>query len=202
MKRVSQELGGKSANIVLDDEKFAKGVERGAAHCFFNCGQSCNAPTRMLVPIARMEEAMKIAAKVAADTTPTPVVNRIQFDKIQSLIETGTKEATLAAGGVGRPAGKDVGFFIKPTVFGNVKNSDTIAREEIFGPVLSILGYKTIDEAVEIANDSPYGLAGYVQGVDMKTVRDIARRLRVGNVACNGAPSEMRASFGGYVRKF
>jgi aldehyde dehydrogenase (NAD+) len=198
VKRVSQELGGKSANIVLDDGKFAEGVKRGAAHCFQNCGQSCNAPTRMLVPFTRMEEAMDIASQVATKTTPLPVVNRSQFEKIQRLLEIGATEATLASGGSGLPNGVEKGYFIKPTVFGNVKNDTTIAREEIFGPVLCIIGYNSVQEAISIANDSPYGLAGYVQGEDQAKVKEIARKLRVGNVACNGAASELRAPFGGF----
>lgn len=157
VKRVAQELGGKSANIILDDDNFAKGVKKGTVHCFGNCGQSCNAPTRMLVPRNRMEEAAKVASEVAASTVNGPVVNKIQFEKIQGLIQKGTEEATLVCGGTGRPEGKDKGFFIKPTVFSNVTNEMTIAQEEIFGPVLCILPYDSVDEAIAIGNDSPYG---------------------------------------------
>ncbi len=209
VKRVSQELGGKSANIILEDADFEKAVKGGTAHCFMNSGQSCNAPTRMLVPHARMDEAQSIAKAVAdktkpgdpraAGTTIGPVVNRTQWDKIQALIKKGIDEgATLAAGGPGRPADLNKGFYVRPTVFSNVANDMTIARDEIFGPVLSIIGYTDEDDAVRIANDTPYGLAGYVSSGDGERARRVARRIRAGSVTMNGASIEMAAPFGGY----
>jgi aldehyde dehydrogenase (NAD+) len=209
VKRVSQELGGKSANIILEDADFQKAVASGTAHCFQNSGQSCNAPTRMLVPHARMDEASAIAKAVAdktkpgdpraAGTTIGPIVNRVQWDKIQALIENGIDDgATLAAGGPGRPAGLNKGYFVRPTVFANVTNDMTIAREEIFGPVLSIIGYKDEDDAVRIANDTPYGLAGYVSSGDVERARRVARRIRAGTMTMNGASLDMAAPFGGY----
>ncbi|EUA29277.1 aldehyde dehydrogenase family protein [Mycobacterium intracellulare] len=174
VKRVTQELGGKSPNIVLDDGGFADGVRAGVANMMPNSGQSCNAPSRMLVPNSRMAEAITIAREVAeqvkvgsADdaTAIGPVASRTQFEKVQRLIQQGIDEgATVVAGGPGRPAGLDTGYYVKPTVFAHVTNDMTIAREEIFGPVLCILGYDDIDQAVEIANDTEYGLAGYVSG--------------------------------------
>ncbi len=209
VKRVTQELGGKSANIILEDAGFQKAVSGGAAHCFMNSGQSCNAPTRMLVPRERMEEAASIAKAVAdrtrpgdpraAETTIGPVVNRTQWEKIQALIKKGIDEgATLAAGGPGRPAGLNKGFYVRPTVFSNVTNGMSIAREEIFGPVLSIIGYKDEDDAVKIANDTPYGLAGYVSSGDPARARRVSRRIRAGNVNLNGSFNERAAPFGGY----
>jgi aldehyde dehydrogenase (NAD+) len=209
IKRVCQELGGKSANIILDDAAdFAKAVAGGVMGCFGNCGQSCNAPTRMLVPQARMVEAMEIAKATAAKAVPGdtqdentrigPVVSQAQFDKIQTLIQAGIDEgATLVAGGVGKPDGLDTGYYVKPTVFANVTNNMTIAREEIFGPVLSILGYKDEDDAVAIANDTDYGLSGYVSG-EPEHARAVARRLRTGMVHINGAGPDFAAPFGGY----
>ena len=209
VKRVSQELGGKSANIILEGADFQKAVTGGTAHCFQNTGQSCNAPTRMLVPHGRMDEATSIAKAVAdktkpgdpraADTTIGPVVNRTQWDKIQALIKKGIDEgATLAAGGPGRPADLNKGYYVRPTVFANVTNEMTIAREEIFGPVLSIIGYRDENDAVRIANDTPYGLAGYVSSGDVEKARRVARRVRAGTVNMNGASLEMAAPFGGY----
>ena len=209
VKRVTQELGGKSPNIILEDADLTKAVAGGAAHCFNNSGQSCNAPTRMLVPSAKMKEAAAIAKSVAdkakpgdpraADTTMGPVVNRTQWEKIQGLIKKGMDEgATLAAGGVGLPEGLNKGFYVRPTVFSDVTNDMTIAREEIFGPVLSIIGYKDEDEAVRIANDTPYGLAGYVSGGNVENARRVARRIRAGNVNLNGAQNERAGPFGGY----
>ena len=173
-----------------------------------NSGQSCNAPTRMLVPAKKMEEAIVIA-KEAADSTTVgdpngnsqlgPVVNRAQWEKIQRLIKAGIEEgATLVTGGPGRPDGLDKGFYVKPTVFANVTNDMTIAKEEIFGPVVSILGYDSVDEAVDVGNDTEYGLAAYVSGTDMAKVRDVASRLRAGQVAINGGGGDMTAPFGGY----
>jgi aldehyde dehydrogenase (NAD+) len=209
VKRVCQELGGKSANIILEDADFQKAVSGGAAHCFQNSGQSCNAPTRMLVPYSRLDEAASIATSVAAktnagnpraaETTIGPVVNRTQWEKIQGLIKKGIDEgATLAAGGPGRPAGLNKGFYVRPTVFANVTNDMTIAREEIFGPVLSIIGYEDEDDVVRIANDTPYGLAGYISSGDVERARRIARRIRAGTVNLNGASLDMAAPFGGY----
>ena len=209
VKRVTQELGGKSANIILEDADFLKAVSGGTVHCFQNSGQSCNAPTRMLVPHGRMDEATSIAKAVvyktkagdprAAGTTIGPVVNRTQWEKIQALIKKGIDEgATLAAGGPGRPADLNKGFYVRPTVFSNVTNDMTIAREEVFGPVLSIIGYKDENDAVRIANDTPYGLAGYVSSGDVERARRVARCLRAGTVNVNGASLEMAAPFGGY----
>lgn len=209
VKRVAQELGGKSANILFDDETFEKAVASGAGDMFENTGQSCDAPSRMLVPRHKMDEAAAIAAKVAAETkvgNPRdegvevgPVVSDVQWEKIQGLIQAGIDEgATLAAGGTGRPEGLDKGYFVKPTVFANVTNDMTIAREEIFGPVLSIIPYDDEDDAIRIANDTPYGLSGYVSCADLDTARRIASRMRTGMVHINGAWLESAAPFGGY----
>ncbi|MFN8228423.1 MAG: aldehyde dehydrogenase family protein [Mycobacterium sp.] len=209
VKRVTQELGGKSPNIVLDDEDFAKSVVAGTSVMMVNSGQSCNAPSRMLVPNSRMDEAIAIAREVAGAVTvgdPAdekaigPVASRAQFDKIQGLLQKGVDEgATLVAGGPGRPEGLDTGYYIKPTVFANVRNDMTIAREEIFGPVLCILGYDDLDQAVEIGNDTEYGLAGYVSGADLDAARAVARRIRAGSVAINHG-FDMNAPFGGYKK--
>ena len=209
IKRVTQELGGKSANIILNDvPDFARAVSGGVAGCFGNSGQSCNAPTRMLVPQSRMEEAIN-AAKAAAtksvvgdpsaeSTRMGPVVSEIQFNKIQTLIQKGIDEgADLIAGGPARPEGLEEGYFVRPTIFANVSNDMTIAREEIFGPVLSIIGYKDDDDAVSIANDTDYGLSGYVSG-EPEHAQAIARKLRTGNVHINGAGPDFSAPFGGY----
>jgi aldehyde dehydrogenase (NAD+) len=208
VKRVAQELGGKSPNIVLDDDAFAKGVGRGVASMMTNSGQSCNAPTRMLVPKTRMDEAITVARETASQVTvgdPNgnaqlgPVVNRTQWDKIQGLIQKGIDEgATLVIGGTGRPEGLDKGYYVKPTVFANVTNDMTIAREEIFGPVLSILGYDSLDQAIEIGNDTEYGLAAYVQAADIDKARKVASKLRAGQVSINGGGGDMTAPFGGY----
>jgi aldehyde dehydrogenase (NAD+) len=209
VKRVAQELGGKSANIILDDADFEKAVARGASACFDNAGQSCNAPTRMLVPHDRLEEAGAIAAKRAEATLPGdpedeatrmgPVVSEAQWKKVQDLIQKGIDEgATLVAGGIGRPRGLTRGWFVKPTVFTHVRNDMTIAREEIFGPVLSIIPYDDDDDAIRIANDTPYGLAGDVTSSDLERARKVAARLRTGMVHINGAPLDALAPFGGY----
>ena len=207
VKRVAQELGGKSANIVLDDGIFAKSVARGFGAMMGNTGQSCNAPSRMLVPHARMDEAIAVSREAAAQVTvgdPNgnssmgPVVSRTQFDRIQKLIQAGIDEgAELVTGGTGKPEGLDVGHYVKPTVFARVTPDMTIAREEIFGPVLSILGYDDVDQAVEIANDTEYGLAGYVAGEDRDACQSVARRLRAGQVSINGA-FDPGAPFGGF----
>ena len=209
IKRVTQELGGKSANIILNDvPDFARAVSGGVAGCFGNSGQSCNAPTRMLVPQSRMEEAINAAKAAAAksvvgdpsaeSTRMGPVVSEIQFNKIQTLIQKGIDEgADLIAGGPSRPEGLEEGYFVRPTIFANVSNDMTIAREEIFGPVLSIIGYKDDDDAVSIANDTDYGLSGYVSG-EPEHAQAIARKLRTGNVHINGAGPDFSAPFGGY----
>jgi len=209
VKRVAQELGGKSANILLDDADFDKAVRQGALECFDNTGQSCNAPTRMLVPRDRMDEVAAIAAEVAnsirvgdplADGVEVgPLVSELQWNKVQTLIRKGIDEgATVAAGGAGRPDGIDTGYFARPTVFSNVSNDMTVAREEIFGPVLSIIPYDSEDEAVAIANDTPYGLSGYVSSGNLERARRVAARLRTGMVHINGADLDSMAPFGGY----
>jgi len=207
VKRVHQELGGKSPNIVLEDADFRAAVTAGVKAVMMNSGQSCNAPTRMLVPGSRMAEVKEIA-KAAAEAhnvgDPTgnaamgPVVSETQFDKIQGLIRKGIEEgATLVAGGPGRPEGLDKGYYVKPTVFADVTNDMTIAKEEIFGPVLAILGYGSEAEAIETANDTEYGLAAYVQG-EPEHARRVARSLRAGQVNINGAGVDFMAPFGGY----
>jgi aldehyde dehydrogenase (NAD+) len=208
VKRVSQELGGKSPNIILEEADLKSAVADGVRAVMMNSGQSCNAPTRMLVPQKRMDEVIGIA-KAAAEATTVgdpnsnaqmgPVVSLAQWSKIQRLIQTGIDEgATLVTGGIGKPEGLEKGYYVKPTVFANVSNSMIIAREEIFGPVLSILGYGTVEEAVEIANDTQYGLAAYVSGKDLGKLREIAFHLRAGQVNLNNAPMDLMAPFGGY----
>ncbi|MBX7433837.1 aldehyde dehydrogenase family protein [Mycobacterium sp. Y57] len=209
VKRVSQELGGKSPNIVLDDEDFAKSVTAGVITMMTNSGQSCNAPSRMLVPNSRMDEAIGVARQVGENVVVGdpdnkraigPVASQVQFDKIQRLIQTGIDEgATVVVGGPGRPDGLDAGYYVKPTVFANVTNDMTIAREEIFGPVLCILGYDDLDQALEIANDTEYGLAGYVSGADLDLARSVARRIRAGSIGINHG-FDLNAPFGGYKR--
>ena len=211
VKRVSQELGGKSANIILDDADFNKSVAGGVTGCFMNSGQSCNAPTRMLVPADRQDEAVAIA-KATAEATVVgdpkevaaggigPVVSEVQFNKIQGLIEKGIEEgATLVAGGPGKPEGFNAGYYVKPTIFSDVSNDMTIAREEIFGPVLSILPYKDEEDAILIANDTEYGLSGYVSGSQEKAQK-FAEKFRSGNVHVNGAGPDFNAPFGGYKK--
>ncbi len=209
VKRVAQELGGKSANIILDDANLEQAVSNGTASMFENTGQSCDAPSRMLVPKKRMKEAAAIAAKVAAATAVGnprekgtrvgPVVSELQWNKIQGLIQKGIDEgATLVAGGTGRPEGLAKGYYVKPTVFANVSNDMTIAREEIFGPVLAIIPYEDEDEAIRIANDTPYGLSGYVSSGSLERARRVASRMRTGMVHINGADLPALAPFGGY----
>ena len=209
VKRVAQELGGKSANIILPDAELQRAVSEGVVSCFGNSGQSCDAPTRMLVPrdrhdealgIARVAaEALKVGDPRAAGTDLGPVVSEQQYAKIQRLIEAGIKEgATLVTGGPGRPEGLNRGYYVRPTVFGDVTNDMTIAREEIFGPVLSILPYDGEDEAVAIANDTVYGLAAYVQSGNLEHAREVAARLRAGSVYINYPDWDTRAPFGGY----
>jgi aldehyde dehydrogenase (NAD+) len=209
VKRVAQELGGKSANILLDDADFEAAVSSGAADCFDNTGQSCDAPTRMLVPKDRLAEATAIAARVADSTVVGnprdegvvvgPLVSEVQWNKVQGLIQKGIDEgATLAAGGTGRPDGIPKGYFVRPTVFSGVRNDMTVAREEIFGPVLSIIPYEDEDDAVRIANDTTYGLSGYVSSSNLARARRVASRLRTGMVHINGASLDSMAPFGGY----
>jgi aldehyde dehydrogenase (NAD+) len=208
VKRVTQELGGKSPNIILDDADFAAAVSRDMAGMCMNTGQSCNAPTRMLVPEARMDEAAAIAKATAeaivvgdpsdAGTQVGPLVSQMQFDKVQALIQKGIDEgAKLETGGVGRPEGMNRGYFVKPTVFSHVTNDMTIAQEEIFGPVLSLIGYKDEEDAVRIANDTVYGLSAYISG-SAERAKVVASKLRAGNVHLNGAGVNPGAPFGGY----
>ena len=208
VKRVAQELGGKSPNIILEDADMKTAVGGGVKHVMTNSGQSCNAPTRMLVPSKRMDEVIAIAKATAESITVGdpkgnaqmgPVVSEVQWNKIQGLIKKGIEEgATLVTGGPDRPDGIEKGYFVKPTVFANVTNDMTIAKEEIFGPVVSILGYETVDEAVKTGNDTEYGLAAYVSGTDMAKVREVASQLRAGQVSINGGGGDMMAPFGGY----
>ena len=209
VKRVAQELGGKSANIILDDADLGKSVSKGTANCFENTGQSCNAPTRMLVPREKINEAAEIA-KARAESTVVgdpkaegtqvgPLVSEQQWHKVQALIQAGLDEgATLVTGGTGRPDGLAKGYYVKPTVFSDVHNDMTIAREEIFGPVLSIIPYDDDDEAIRIANETPYGLSGYVSSSDIERARKVASKLRTGMVHINGAPLDSMAPFGGF----
>jgi aldehyde dehydrogenase (NAD+) len=209
VKRVAQELGGKGPNIILDDEAFAANVALGVASMMGNSGQTCSAPSRMLVPSARMEEAIRIAQDAASKVTVGdpkgtftigPVASRVQFEKIQALIQKGIDEgAKLIAGGTGRPEGLKKGYYVKPTVFANVTNDMTIAREEVFGPVLTILGYKSLEQAIEVANDTEYGLASYVNGADIDKARSVGRQLRSGWVVINGG-FDFNAPFGGYKK--
>src|SRR5262245_26551619 len=209
VKRVTQELGGKSANIILDDADIASTVAAGIQGCVLNTGQSCNAPTRMLVPRAKMgeaiaaaraaAEAVKVGDPTADGVTVGPLASEMQFDKGQRLIRKGIEEgAELVTGGPGRPEGLKKGYFARPTVFANVRNDMTIAREEIFGPVLSIIPYENEEDAVRIANDTPYGLSGYVTSGDLERARRVARRIRSGNVHVNGAQPDLGSAFGGY----
>ncbi|MGD9828055.1 MAG: aldehyde dehydrogenase family protein [Hyphomicrobiaceae bacterium] len=209
VKRVGQELGGKSANILLDDADFAKAVRDGVIQCFRNSGQSCNSPTRMLVPAARMAEVAGLAKRAAdgikvgdprnAETEMGPVVSDLQWGKIQELIQSGIDEgARLVTGGTGKPDGLNKGYYVRPTVFADVDNKMRIAQEEIFGPVLSVIGYGSEEEAVAIANDSPFGLAAYVQSASLQRAQAVGQRLRVGMVHLNGAGADPKAPFGGY----
>jgi len=209
VKRVGQELGGKSPNIILESPKFEDAVSGGARYLFNNAGQSCIAPSRMLVPISLMNDAAAIAKRVAddirvgdprsTDTQMGPVVSETQWNKIQDFINSGIDEgASLVTGGPGRPAGINRGYYVRPTVFAEVANDMTIAREEIFGPVLAIIGYRDTDEAIRIANDTPYGLGGYVSAGTLDEALDVARRIRAGTVNVNGAVFDRAAPFGGY----
>jgi len=209
VKRVSQELGGKSANIILEGAPLEKAIKSGVIDMFGNTGQSCNAPSRMLVPESLYEQAVAIAAAVAEQVQPGdpqdpathlgPVVSEVQYNKIQGLIEKGMAEgAGLVCGGPGKPEGLETGYFVKPTIFRDVNNDMTIAREEIFGPVLVMIPYSDIDQAIEIANDTDYGLSGYVYGASTGEAMAVARRLRTGMVHLNGADNDINAPFGGY----
>lgn len=209
VKRVAQELGGKSANIVLDDANLQKAVTQGVQAVLMNSGQSCNAPTRMFVPRALHGQAVEIARSVAGAATVAdalaegmhmgPVVSEAQWGKIQALIRKGIEEgATLVAGGTGRPEGLVQGYFVKPTVFADVSNDMSIAREEIFGPVLVMIPYDDEEDAIRMANDTVYGLSGYVQSGSLERARRVAARLRTGMVHLNGAGPDFNAPFGGY----
>jgi aldehyde dehydrogenase (NAD+) len=208
VKRVQQELGGKSPNIVLPDAGLEQAVKAGVRAVMLNSGQSCNAPTRLLVPHASMEAAIGIA-RAAVETITVgdpledaqigPVVSEVHWNRIQALIQRGIDEgATLVAGGTGKPAGLSKGYYVKPTVFAHVRNEMAVARQEIFGPVLVMIGYDDVDDAVDIANDTEYGLAAYVQSADVTAAREIAGRLRAGQVIINDAPRDLMAPFGGY----
>ena len=209
VKRVAQELGGKSANIILESAPLEQAIKHGVRDMFGNTGQSCNAPSRMLVPQSVYEEAVTLAAAVAEQVQPGdpqspetrmgPVVSEAQYNKIQGLIEQGIAEgAGLVCGGPGKPEGLEKGYFVKPTIFRDVNNDMTIAREEIFGPVLCMIPYTDLDEAVRIANDTEYGLSGYVYGATTEEAMAVARRLRTGMVHLNGAGNDINAPFGGY----
>ena len=209
VKRVAQELGGKSANIILEDADLRASVIAGVHACYTNAGQNCQSPTRMLVHVSQREAAFDAAQAAVAsirlgdpqlpETTLGPLVSQGQFDKVQKLIQAGIDEgATLVAGGPGRPLGMNRGYYVRPTVFGDVTPQMTIAREEIFGPVLSILNYETEEEAIEIANDTPFGLAGFVQSADPDRAFRVAKRIRAGRVYLNGAPFDRSLPFGGY----
>ena len=208
VKRVHQELGGKSSNIVLDDvADLEKSVKGGAGHCFLNSGQSCNAPTKMLVSSKNYDKAVEVAALTAKNTTVGdphgefrigPIANKVQYEKILRLIELGIEEgATLVAGGIEKPEGCEQGYYVQPTVFANVTTDMTIANEEIFGPVLCMIKYETEDEAITIANDTEYGLAGYIQG-EKSHAHEVAKKIRAGQVIINGGARGTGAPFGGY----
>jgi aldehyde dehydrogenase (NAD+) len=211
VKRVHQELGGKSPNILLDDADFAQAVKASVLHVFQNSGQSCNAPTRMLVPASRLAEVEALAKQVAEkvivgdpnsqETEIGPVVSAIQFERIEGYISKGIAEgAKLVVGGNGRPEGLTKGYYVRPTIFSNVNNDMVIAREEIFGPVLAILPYRDEEEAIRIANDTPYGLAAYIWSKDLARANRVSRRIRAGRVAINGASGDMNTPFGGFKR--
>ncbi len=209
VKRVHQELGGKSPNVLLDDADFERAVTKSVLHVFQNSGQSCNAPTRMLVPAAKLAEVEAIAKRVAESvvtgdpasekTNLGPLVSKVQFERVEGYIAKGIAEgAKVVIGGSGRPDGLSKGYFVKPTIFSNVRNDMTIAREEIFGPVLCILPYDSEEQAVQIANDTPYGLAAYVWSKDNLHARRIGAQIRAGQVTLNGASGNMNTPFGGF----
>jgi aldehyde dehydrogenase (NAD+) len=210
VKRVHQELGGKSPNVLLDDADFERAVKQSVLHVFQNSGQSCNAPTRMLVPASKMAAVEAIAKRVAESavlvgdptsdkTTVGPVVSKLQFDRVEAFIDKGIAEgASVITGGAGRPEGLTKGYYVRPTIFSHVRNDMTIAREEIFGPVLCILPYDSEEDAIRIANDTPYGLAAYVWSQDTVRARRVGNRIRAGQVALNGASGDMQTPFGGF----
>ena len=209
VKRVAQELGGKSPNIILDDANIEKVVKRGVLGCMSNTGQSCNAPTRMLVPASHYQQAVDVAkatvAKVNVGSPEEhgnhigPLVSEDHFNKVQTMIQKGIDEgATLLAGGVGKPAGFETGYFTKPTIFTDVNNEMTIAREEIFGPVLVMIPYEGEEQAIEIANDTPYGLAAYIQSEQPERAQKVARKIRAGMISINGGAHYYTSPFGGY----
>ncbi|NVJ69109.1 MAG: aldehyde dehydrogenase family protein, partial [Alphaproteobacteria bacterium] len=209
IKRVAQELGGKSADIILDDANLEEVVARETLSAMRNTGQTCTLLSRMLVPADRMDEAAAIASQAASsvvtgdptkeETTMGPIAHEAQFGKVGAMMQEAIDEgARLVVGGPGRPEGCEEGFFVKPTVFANVTPDMTIAREEVFGPVLAIMGYEDEDDAVRIANDSPYGLSGAVQSSDLERARKVASRMRTGMVYINGAAGDISAPFGGY----
>ncbi len=210
VKRVAQELGGKSPNILLDDASLGANVAAGVASMMLNSGQSCNAPSRMLVPSARIDEVVEAVRTAVApltvgdpntDVRLGPVVSEPQFEKIQGLIERAIADgATPVVGGAGRPEGLETGYYVQPTVFTNVTNDMEIARTEVFGPVLVVIGYDSVDEAIAIGNDTEYGLAGYVSGEDLDEVRRIGSKLRAGTITMNSAAIDPTAPFGGYKR--
>jgi len=209
VKRVTQELGGKSAHIILDDADLDTAVKEGVQACFRNTGQSCNAPTRMLVSRSKMAQAIAAAKKTAEATRVGdplsegnhigPLASQAQFDKVQRLIHVGIAEgARLIAGGPDRPEGMSTGYFVKPTIFAEVQNDMTIAREEIFGPVLCMISYQDEEDAVRIANETPYGLSGFVTAGDIERARRVAKQIRSGNVHINNARVDFGGCFGGY----
>ena len=209
VKRVCQELGGKSPNIILDDENFKKSVSDGVKSCMSNTGQSCNAPTRMLVPKKRYDEALEIAIEAnnkivtgdpGSDKTDIgPLVSETQYIKVQKLIQSGLDNgANLISGGLGKPQGLETGYYVKPTIFGGVSNDMEIAREEIFGPVLCIITYNDFEDAIDIANDTEYGLAAYVSGADPNELMKYARELNAGQIHLNYGSAGSDAPFGGY----
>ena len=209
VKRVAQELGGNSANILLDDADFETAVTNGVAGCYLNSGESCDSPQRMLVPHSRMDEAIAIAKKAAESysvgdpndpkTTLGPLISKAHWEKVQGLIKMGIEDgATLVTGGLGLPEGLNRGFYARPTIFGHVTPAMRIANLEIFGMTMMIIGYRDEDEAVRIANDTEYGLAGYVQSSNVERARKIARRLRVGAVQINYPAFDPFSAFGGY----
>ena len=209
VKRVAQELGGKSANIILEDAPLEQAIKHGVRSMFDNTGQSCNAPSRMLVPQSIYEDAVELACSVASKVHPGdpqdpetrmgPVVSEAQYNKIQGLINKGLEEgAQVVIGGPGKPEGLETGYYVKPTIFRDVSNDMTIAREEIFGPVLCMIPYSSLDEAIAIANDTDYGLSGYVYGATTEEALAVARRMRTGMVHLNGANNDIQAPFGGY----
>lgn len=209
VKRVAQELGGKSPNIILPDADLSKAVQPGVAACFRNVGQSCSAPTRMIVPRGKLAEIEQLALSAvaeivvgepsAATTTHGPLANKAQFERVQNMIQIGINEgAKLLCGGVGRPKGLDLGYYAQPTIFSEVSTNMAVAQQEIFGPVLTIIPYDSVEEAIAIANDSIYGLGAHVQGTDMSKVRAVAAQIRSGQVLLNYPAWDPNAPFGGY----